>query len=121
MTRNGKKILEIINNSTEHLTAEQVFFQLRQVSPKIALATVYNNLNALCGEEAIRRVSVAGCPDRYDKMKKHDHLVCSRCKALSDISFSDLTESLAAQLGEPILSYDLKVKYLCPACRARRQ
>ena len=121
MTRNGKLIFEIINNSTEHLTAEQVFFQLRQIVPKTVLATVYNNLNSLCEEGAIRRISVEGCPDRYDKIKKHDHLVCSRCKALSDITFSDLTASLSEQLGEPILSYDLKVSYLCPNCRKQNR
>ena len=121
MTRNGKLILEIINNSTDHLTAEQVFFQLRQTAPKTVLATVYNNLNSLCDEGAIRRISIEGSPDRYDKIKKHDHLVCSRCKALSDITFSDLTASLSEQLGEPILSYDLKVNYLCPNCRKLKQ
>ena len=120
MTRNGKLILDI-NNSNEHLTAEQVFFKLRQIVPKTVLATVYNNLNSLCDEGAIKRVSVEGSPDRYDKIKKHDHLVCSRCKALSDITFSDLTASLSEQLGEPILSYDLKVSYLCPNCRKLKQ
>lgn len=117
MTRNGKLILDIINNSSDHLTAEQVFLRLKHTMPKIVLATVYNNLNSLCEEGLIRKVSVEGSPDRYDKAVKHDHLVCKRCGALSDMTFSDLTASLSAQLGEPILSYDLKVSYICPACR----
>ena len=121
MTRNGKLIHEIINNSNEHLIAEQVFFQLRKIAPKTVLATVYNNLKSLCEEGAIRRISMEGSPDRYDKIKKHDHLVCSKCKALSDITFSDLTASLSEQLGEPILSYDLKVNYICPDCRKLKQ
>ena len=45
MTRNGEQILDIINRSTDHLTAEQIFFQMKQIAPKIVLATVYNNLN----------------------------------------------------------------------------
>lgn len=121
MTRNGKLILDIINNSDDHLTAEQVFWQLKNIAPKTVLATVYNNLNTLCDEGLIRRVSVEGCPDRYDKAKKHDHLICKECGALSDITFSDLTASLSSQLGEPILSYDLKVNYICPACRMKAQ
>ena len=48
MTRNGKRILEIINHSDDHLTAEQIFLRLKQTYPKIALATVYNNLHSLC-------------------------------------------------------------------------
>lgn len=117
MTRNGEQILDIINRSTDHLTAEQIFFQMKQIAPKIVLATVYNNLNMLYEQGLIRKVSVEGNPDRYDKAVKHDHLVCKKCGALSDKTFSDLTESLSAQLGEPILSYDLKVSYLCPKCR----
>ena len=117
MTRNGEQILDIINRSTDHLTAEQIFFQMKQIAPKIVLATVYNNLNMLYEQGVIRKVSVEGNPDRYDKAVKHDHLVCKKCGALSDKTFSDLTESLSAQLGEPILSYDLKVSYLCLKCR----
>ncbi len=117
MTRNGKLILDIINDSGDHLTAEQVFMRLKAIAPKTVLATVYNNLNTLCDEGLIRRISIEGSPDRYDKAVKHDHLVCKKCGALSDITFADLTASLSAQLGEPILSYDLKVNYICPACR----
>ena len=35
MTRNGEQILDIINRSTDHLTAEQIFFQMKQIAPKI--------------------------------------------------------------------------------------
>ena len=117
MTKYEKQIYEIVNKLTGHLTAEQIFFQMKQIAPKIVLATVYNNLNMLYEQGLIRKVSVEGNPDRYDKAVKHDHLVCKKCGALSDKTFSDLTESLSAQLGEPILSYDLKVSYLCPKCR----
>ena len=121
MTRNGKLILDIINQANDHLTAEQVFLRMKQTAPKIVLATVYNNLNALCEEGLIRKVSVEGCPDRYDRAVKHDHLLCQRCGALSDITFADLTASLSDQLGEPILCYDLKVSYICPACRKKAE
>lgn len=120
MTRNGKLILDIINRSHEHLTAEQVYLQLKAESPKTVLATVYNNLNALYEEGLIRKVSIEGCSDRYDRATKHDHLVCKICGQLSDVTLNDLTESLTAQLGEPILSYDLKVNYICRQCRKAR-
>ena len=62
-------------------------------------------------------MSIEGSPDRYDKIQKHDHLVCYRCGSISDRSFDDLTSALEKQLGEKIVSYDLKVCYLCPKCR----
>ncbi len=117
MTRYAKQILDLINKSDEHLSAEQIFLRLKQTFPKLVLATVYNNLHQLHEQDLIRKVSVEGCPDRYDKMIRHDHLVCKRCGALSDITLNDLTAQLQAQICEPIFSYDLKISYLCPACR----
>ncbi len=83
--------------------------------------TVYNNVNRLWKAEMIRKVSVENMPDRYDRLTKHDHLVCQRCGKLADISLEDLTDSLRRQLGEESLSYDLKVFYLCPDCRNREE
>ena len=47
MTKNARYILEIINHSTEHLTAEQIYLRLREKNAKAVLATVYNNLSSL--------------------------------------------------------------------------
>lgn len=117
MTRYARQILDLINQSNGHMTAEQIFLELKKIEPRVVLATVYNNLNSLCQEGLIRKVPVEGSPDRYDKTERHDHLVCRKCGALADIRFENLTDNLERQLGEEILSYDLKVFYLCPKCR----
>ena len=87
----------------------------------MALATVYNNLAKLHSEGRVRKVCVEGYPDRYDKMTRHDHLVCRVCGKLADICFKDLTELLQSQTDEELLSYDLQVSYICPACRRTAQ
>lgn len=117
MTKYGKKILNIINASCEHMTAEQIFLALKKTEPKVVLATVYNNLKTLCDTQMIRKISIEGSVDRYDKMEKHDHLICRKCGRVTDIVFEDLTKKLEEQLGESILSYDLRISYLCPACK----
>lgn len=117
MAQYAQKILDLINASSEHWTAEQIFLNLKQSSPKVVLATVYNNLNALHKAGQIQKVSLEGQPDRYDKASKHDHLVCKVCNSLSDIHLKDLTRALNAQLDSPLLSYDLIISHICPACR----
>ena len=99
MTKYEKQIYEIVNKLTGHMTADQIFSELKKSYPSVSLATVYNNLNKLCEAGLIRRVSVEGSPDRYDRPAKHDHLVCRRCGKLTDICFEDLTASLERQLG----------------------
>lgn len=121
MSKYANLILDLINESNDHMTAEQIFLELKKTEPKVVLATVYNNLNALSSAERIRRVPMEGSPDRYDRIQKHDHLVCKGCGSLSDKSFADLTDHLEQQLGTGILSYDLKVFYLCPECRKKQK
>lgn len=121
MTKYAQQILDIINSSSDHPTAEQIYLRLKVSCPKVVLATVYNNLNQLYEQDQIRKVSVEGYPDRYDKIIKHDHLVCKKCGVLSDICLSDLTTQLQAQIPEKIFSYDLKISFLCPSCRSKAE
>ena len=117
VTKNAQLILDIITHSSDHLTAEQIHIALRENGHRMALATVYNNLAQLHSEGRVRKVCVEGYPDRYDKMTRHDHLACRVCGKLADICFKDLTELLQSQTDEELLSYDLQVSYICPACR----
>ena len=121
MTKNAAYILEIINHSDSHLTAEQIHQQLKEENKSVAQATVYNNLSSLYQQGMIRKISVEGHPDRYDKMRRHDHLVCRNCGKLSDILLEDLTEQIQNQVSIPMISYDLKVNYICDECRQKMQ
>lgn len=119
MTKYGTKILEIVSASRSHMTAEEIFDTLRRTYPAVVLATVYNNLNRLLQEGLIRKVSVEGMPDRYDRIQRHDHLVCKGCGRLLDIDLGDLTTQLEEKAGISILSYDLKLMYLCENCKKK--
>lgn len=117
MTKYEKAIYDIINASHAHLTANEVFEKLKLRFPTVVLATVYNNLNKICEAGLIRKVSVEGMPDRYDTIKKHDHLVCKRCGRIVNVALEDLTVPLRDQLGDDFLYYDLKVFFLCSECK----
>lgn len=120
MTKYEKETYDAVYRVRAHLTAEQIFQKVKKAYPEVVLATIYNNLNRLCRAGLVRKVSVEGRPDRYDRAEKHDHLVCCCCGELVDISFADLTASLRQAVGETFLCYDLKVFYLCPTCRKQR-
>lgn len=117
MTKYEQAIFDLVTCSAAHLTVEQIYLKLKEQYAGVAMATVYNNVNKLLEAGLIHKVAVENMPDRYDRAVKHDHLICRHCGRLTDISFDDLTASLQRQLGEDFFSYDLKVFYLCPACR----
>ncbi len=54
MTKYELQIYNIVNQARNHMTAEQVFFKLREIYPSVSLATVYNNLNKLCEAGLLR-------------------------------------------------------------------
>ena len=118
MSRYQALILDCLRRGGGHLTAEQVFLLAREEAPTIALATVYNNLNRLCQECALRRLTIAGQTDRYDLLTRtHGHLICDRCGRIGDVVLPGLLGRLSAEVGEPLASYELNLHYLCPACR----
>ncbi|MCD7723325.1 MAG: transcriptional repressor [Clostridiales bacterium] len=116
---NKKVILELVLRSSNHPTADDIYQQLRSSGKKITLATVYNNLHALCKEGKIRCVSFDEKFERYDKPYRHDHLVCRCCGKISDISLDDITDMLSEQCGVRLESYDLKMFYRCADCRKK--
>lgn len=120
MTKYEIEIYNIITKSMEHLTVEQIYTELQKKYPKVVMATVYNNVNKLWKARLIRKIAVENMPDRYDRIVKHDHLICQMCGRLTDISFQDLTVSLREQMQGEFLSYDLKVFYICPECQKQQ-
>ena len=116
MTRYAEIILDIINYAEDHLTAEDIYLKMKSMNEKIVLASVYNNLATLLSEGLIRKVSIAGSRDYYDRIQRHDHLVCSKCGRVKDIYLPDLTDMIRNQLNLDIDSYEIQVKYTCHEC-----
>lgn len=121
MPRYQDTILHIISESTDHLSAEQVFLKLKEQYPRVVQATVYNNLNTLCSSGKIRRITTSGGPDLYDRAKPHDHLQCTVCGKLSDVVLPDLSAQLEQLIQSPVSGYDLKISWVCPACSEKQR
>lgn len=117
VTKQKKLVLDIVVGSRKHPTAEEVFFMAREQMPNIALGTVYRNLNALVEEGLVRRITLAGAPDRFDNTTLlHDHLVCSRCGRLADVKLKGVEDAIKELTGKEILSYELNAYYVCGDC-----
>lgn len=121
MTKKGLLIWNILQearDSHKHLTAEEIYLEAKKRDAGIAMATVYNNLNALEAEGKIRRVRTGSGPDYFDgNITVHDHLVCDQCGEISDIALNDLARELEERVGTEITGYDLNIHYVCSNCR----
>ena len=121
MPKYAEEILTAVTELQRHPTAEQVFLEMKREHPRIALGTVYKHLNGLAEEGLLLRITEPGSPDRYDRTERHDHLICSRCGRIADVRLPDMQERIREALGQEILSYDLRIRYICPACRKQEK
>ena len=121
MPKYAEEILAAVTELQRHPTAEQVFLEMKKEHPSIAIGTVYKHLNALAEEGLLHRITESGSPDRYDRTERHDHLICSRCGKIADVHLPDIQSRIEHALGRDILSYDLKIRYICPDCREQEE
>ena len=120
MTKQRAVILEVIRSDMCHHTAEEIFSLAKERLPGISRATVYNNLKVLEAEKLIRRITGDTHTDRYDNSYvPHGHKICEECGKVHDFNLEHFDELLSDAVGSEFSSYELKVRYLCDACRAR--
>ena len=122
MTRQRSLVLSLVNEARDHPTAHEIFLRAREQMPSISLGTVYRNLGLLADAGEIRRIIIAGQPERFDRTDDlHEHLICARCGRIIDRKFPTLSDYLAREVGVEILSYDLQVHCICFDCARRQQ
>ncbi len=121
MTVKRAAVLQVLRDSEGHLQPDEIYRRAKELYPGMVLATVYNNLHALCEAGLIRRIRTADGADYYDKTPTpHEHAVCSECGMMLDLELGDLMAQFAAKTKLPILSYDLILHTVCPNCRGRK-
>lgn len=86
-SKQGRAVLAAVR-LLDHPGADQIFAHVRQDHPRISLATVYRNLDALANQGLIRRRDIGG-NSRYDaNTTKHLHLHDMQTDQLKDIPIS---------------------------------
>lgn len=79
-------ILNCVQSTTVHPTAEWVYEQLKGEFPKLSLGTVYRNLTAFKQEGIIGSVGVVDGMERFEgNVKPHAHFICTKCGSVIDI------------------------------------
>lgn len=122
MTRQRMVICNIVKRADGHLTAAQICERAKAELGKIALATVYNNLNELVDEGIIGRICTDGRTDLYDKSSvSHAHIMCTSCGDVKDVGISLLKEYFSEKTGEEVESFNLVLRHKCKKCTERER
>src|SRR5579875_3919044 len=79
-------IARVVRETGGHLTAETVYGRVSRRMPGVSLPTVYATLELLEELGQVRRVPGASGAVIFDaRTDAHDHFVCRRCGAVSDL------------------------------------
>jgi len=121
LTKQRHAVLQVIRESEEHLTANEVFEDARRILPGISFATVYNSLHYLKNEGLIGEVTFGNDASRYDRnLMRHDHAMCNKCGKLVDLELQIpdgmLKEAAKRSRFKPE-SIEFTLRGLCPECR----
>ena len=114
-------VFDYLSRVEHHPTAEEVFRHVRRKLPRISLATVYKNLEALVACGAITRLTYGDAAARYDiRTDHHYHTRCLNCGGLWDLDAARgarLLEQIKPHPGFEVRDYRLELLGLCANCR----
>ncbi len=120
-SRQRELIYKKVEAVCSHPTAEEIYEMAREECPSLSLGTVYRNLNGLTEAGRVRRVSVPGKADRFDRLlRPHSHVYCTQCGCVSDIQLDDEAVFATIRKTAPeVTDYSLTVFGYCDECRKK--
>ncbi len=124
LTPHRREVFQVLAESTDHPTAADIFTRVKERSPHISLATVYNCLEHLSTSGLIKQVQVERSQSRYcANLHEHVHFHCESCGKVTDaLPAADFNPTQFWQLpnGARITRTDLAMHGLCSEC-AKKQ
>ncbi|HSY15923.1 MAG TPA: transcriptional repressor [Jatrophihabitantaceae bacterium] len=122
VTPQRRAVLDVLSSS-DHPTAAEVLERVQHQLPGVGAATVYRTLALLveAGQAAMLRVH-EGDAARYDRtVERHDHLVCTECRRVTDAQVSldaHQLDQLAGQSSFVMTGYEVHIYGRCAKCAA---
>ena len=124
-------ILDVLHSTTDHLSAEDIYFIVHKAYPNIGLTTVYRTLELLVRMGLVFKFDFGDDRSRYElsegpKGQRHHHLVCKRCGRVID--YTDFIEDelelvkrtekgLSQKFGFKITNHVIQFCGLCANCQ----
>lgn len=129
LTPQRKIVLQIfLDRPSQHLSAEDVHFILKENKFEIGLATVYRSLELLTDLNILNSLDLGDGCRRYELNDKaqdehqHHHLICVECGKVLEFN-EDLLGELEAKIADKcnfkIVDHQLKFFGYCDECQAK--
>jgi Fur family peroxide stress response transcriptional regulator len=116
-------IINVLQNTKEHPSAETIYKKLSADFPAMSLATVYKTLEMLKNIGLVQELNVGEGSFRYDaNVKSHPHLICVSCNRVDDLDedvLKDLLKEVNKHTDYLLTGQKLYFYGYCPECRKK--
>jgi Fur family peroxide stress response transcriptional regulator len=120
-THQRQVLYEVMQTMPGHPSPEEVYARVKKRVPAISLATVYKNIHLFVERGVLKELSMHHGSLRVEMNSHlHHHMVCSECKAITDIEEKDLgiiPELRKLPGGFQVERYSIDVIGICAACQ----
>ncbi len=127
-TEQREIVLKILINVSEHLTAEEVYNEIKKQYPhsNIGIATVYRALSFLEEVDLIASIAFGSDGKKYESSGKshHDHLICTKCGKIVEFLDEEIErrqEKVAKENNFKITSHSMQLYGICPDCNGKEE
>lgn len=101
----------LVDNKESHLSAEELYFILKEISPDIGLATVYRTLDIFYDLKILEKITFGNGIAKYHLRQKltpgmHHHLICIKCHNIITVQ-NEIFNKLIKYVN---YEYDFKVQ-----------
>ncbi|MBI1765247.1 MAG: transcriptional repressor [Acidobacteria bacterium] len=121
LTQQRTAVYEYLHRAVHHPSAEDVFLAVKAQLPKLSLATVYKNLEALVACGAASKLTYGDAAARYDiRTDHHYHARCLQCGRITDVepaAQAALGDDIKAPRGFRVEDYRVELLGRCRQCQ----
>lgn len=125
VTKHRKSVLDVIENSSQPITAEDIYMILKQQDVSINLSSVYRILDTLVLSSIVNKFSFNDNNKTLYELNSQDHkhhLICCNCKRVFPISGCPLAkyeEQLELTMDFEITNHKLEIYGYCKECKKK--
>jgi Fur family transcriptional regulator, ferric uptake regulator len=118
-------IARVFFELSRHVSAEELYAEVRKINPHVGYATIYRTLKLLKECELLYERHFDEGQARYEVAggHHHDHFICDRCGKIIEFendAIERMQQDIAAKLGVTLTHHKMELYGLCGDCRVKQ-
>jgi len=111
-------ILNIVQDTRTHPTADYVYEKARKELPNVSLGTVYRNLGQLVENNQLKSLNIDGSIHYDAFLDDHQHFQCKTCNRVYDIDINaeDFVSQVESKTNHIIDRCQIHLVGICKDC-----